>query len=91
MGYSTHYEGQIEITPPLNHEEVEFINKFKDTRRMHRKNGPYYIDGSGFMGQGNDSDVINSNNPDPSQPGLWCKWEITEDGKFLEWDGGLNS
>jgi len=23
-----------------------------------------------------------------SQPGLWCKWTVTEDNKSLEWDGG---
>jgi len=22
------------------------------------------------------------------QPGLWCQWVLTEDGNFLEWDGG---
>lgn len=22
------------------------------------------------------------------QPGLWCQWEITEDGTELQWDGG---
>lgn len=87
MGYSTYYEGQIEIDPPLNQDEINYLKKFHDTRRMHRKKGPYFVDGSGFMGQDHDSDVIDFNTPDPSQPGLWCKWEVTEDGKFLEWDG----
>jgi len=22
------------------------------------------------------------------QPSLWCQWTLTDDGKFLEWDGG---
>ena len=88
MGYSTHYEGQIEINPPLNEDEMDYLSKFRQTRRMHRKKGPYFVDGSGFMGQGHDDDILEFNNPDPSQPGLWCKWEVTEDGRFIEWDGG---
>lgn len=88
MGYSTFYEGQIEITPPLNKDEMDYLSKFRETRRMHREKGPYFVDGSGFMGQGNDDDILDFNSPDPSQPGLWCKWEITEDGRFIEWDGG---
>lgn len=88
MGYSTFYEGQIEITPPLNKDEMDYLSKFRQTRRMHREKGPYFVDGSGFMGQGHDDDVFDFNSPDPSQPGLWCKWEITEDGRFIEWDGG---
>jgi hypothetical protein len=88
MGYCTFYEGQIEINPPLNKDEMNYLSKFRQTRRMHREKGPYFVDGSGFMGQGHDDDVFDFNSPDPSQPGLWCKWEITEDGRFIEWDGG---
>lgn len=87
MGYTTDFEGQIEIDPPLNEAEVMYINKFSDTRRMHREKGPYYL-GTGMCGQDHESDIIDFNSPDPEQPGLWCQWEITEDGKYLQWDGG---
>jgi hypothetical protein len=55
---------------------------------MNRRNGPYFVDGSGFCGQGRDSDIIDFNEPPPGQPGLWCKWIPSEDGTYIEWDGG---
>lgn len=41
----------------------------------------------GFMGQDKDDTVIEYNDPSNNQPGLWCKWVPTEDGKCIEWDG----
>ena len=35
-----------------------------------------------------DPTIINYNQPAENQPGLWCQWVITDDGKYLEWDGG---
>ena len=37
MGNTTEFSGQINIEPPLNEQEIEFLNKFANTRRMHRK------------------------------------------------------
>jgi hypothetical protein len=88
MGYTTEFSGQVAIEPPLSSEEIEFLTKFAKTRRMDRKNGPYFVDGTGFHGQGKDADIIDRNVPPEGQPGLWCKWVPTEDGKFIEWDGG---
>ncbi len=87
MGYSTDFDGQIEISPPLNVREIAFLTKFNETRRMHRGEGPYYVDGSGLMGQGPDADVVNYNASAAGQPGLWCQWVPTEDGSALVWDG----
>ncbi len=50
--------------------------------------GEYFINGTGFMGQGDDESVLDHNTPPSTQPGLWCQWIITEDGKYIEWDGG---
>lgn len=88
MGYHTEFSGSIQIEPPLSPERIEFLTKFNQTRRMHRKNGPHFVDGTGYMGQGSDQDVIDYNSPDPSQPGLWCQWVPTPDGTAIEWDGG---
>lgn len=88
MGYTTEFEGQIKINPPLNSDEINYLKKFNDTRRMMRKNGPYFVDGSGMMGQGEDKDIIEYNSPPEGQPGLWCQWTPTEDGTAIEWDGG---
>jgi hypothetical protein len=54
---------------------------------MHRTKGPYFVDGTGYAGQGNDSDIINSNNSDPTQPGLWCQWIPNDEGNAIEWNG----
>ena len=88
MGYTTDFEGKLEITPPLNETEVKYIKKFNDTRRMERGNGPYYVGGGGFAGQDHEPDIINFNRPDPTQPTLWCQWTVSDDGTKLMWDGG---
>ena len=87
MGYTTTFTGGIVINPPLNKAEIDYLNKFSYTRRMERKNGPYFVDGTGNFGQGNDEDIINYNSPDPSQPGLWCQWVPTKNGKKIKWNG----
>jgi hypothetical protein len=88
MGYTTEFWGEVMIDPPLNEAEAEYLRKFANTRRMYRKKGPYFVDGSGDFGQGHDPDIIDFNNPDPSQPGLWCQWVPTPSRDALEWDGG---
>lgn len=89
MGYTTDFDGAVTIDPPLNEKEVEFINRFASTRRMNRKNGPYYANpGSDGVGQGGESDIIDYNTPPAGQPGLWCQWQVSEDGALIEWDGG---
>lgn len=88
MGYTTDFSGSVTIDPPLNAQEIEFLNKFADTRRMDRANGPYYVDGTGAFGQGPDSDIRNFNEPPAGQPSLWCQWVPNDEGTEIEWDGG---
>lgn len=88
MGYTTEFEGSIQIEPPLNAQEISFLRDFNHTRRMNRTRGPLFVRGSGFYGQGNDPDIIDYNQPHPDQPGLWCQWTPNEDGTAIEWDGG---
>ena len=87
MGYSTDFSGSIQITPPLNPQEVAFINQFADTRRMDRKLGPYFIDQDGNYGQNHKADILDYNSPPEGQPGLWCQWEAELDGSCLKWNG----
>lgn len=87
MGYTTEFSGQINIDPPLNHEEIVYLTKFAGARRMKCDQGPYYVDRGDFMGQANGPDVIDYNSPPEGQPGLWCQWEPTEDGRAIEWNG----
>lgn len=88
MGYTTTFTGEVTIDPPLNPTEVEYLRAFAESRRMKRVKGPYFVNGSGYFGQGRDEDVIEHNDPDPSQPGLWCQWVPSDDGDALVWDGG---
>lgn len=86
MGYTTEFDGQLAVEPPLNHQEIQFLTDFSNSRRMDREKGPYYI-GSGFYGQDREEDVRDYNRPPEGQPGLWCKWVPTEDGNSIEWSG----
>lgn len=88
MGYHTDFSGSIKVEPPLNAEEVAYLMKFAETRRMSRRNGPYFVDGGGFKGQVAADDVIDYNRPAQGQPGMWCQWVPTLDGTAIEWDGG---
>lgn len=87
MGYTTEFFGSVLIEPPLNTYEINYLKKFSATRRMLRTLGPYYVDGSGFVGQGHDPDIVDYNRPPEGQPGLWCKWIPTDDGTAIVWDG----
>lgn len=88
MGYTTDFDGSVEIVPPLSEKEIKYINAFNDTRRMDRENGPYYVGGGGMCGQDHEADIGDYNSPDASQPGLWCGWRTNEEGTVIEWDGG---
>lgn len=79
MGYSTSFTGRIEIEPPLNQSEIDYLTRFSDTRRMHRVQGPFYI-------IGDEVGVFNANKPPPGQPHLWCDFYPTEDGTALIWN-----
>jgi hypothetical protein len=101
MGYTTEFIGEVEVTPPLNASEVEYLQAFSRTRRMHRHSGPYTVqddlpsdpqrskwetEWDAKCGQRHTADVIEFNDPPPGQPGLWCQWVPDDDGLFIRWD-----
>ncbi len=47
----------------------------------------YFVGGSGLCGQDRDASVVDFNKPPIGQPGLWCQWEVTDNGLFLQWNG----
>lgn len=61
MGYTTDFEGEIAIVPPLNEHEASFLRDFNRSRRMIRRKGPLFVKGSGDFGQGHDDDIIDFN------------------------------
>ncbi|MFJ8622294.1 hypothetical protein ACIRD3_05550 [Kitasatospora sp. NPDC093550] len=86
MGYTTEFTGRVAVEPPLNGREIAYLRKFAGTRRMDRDNGPYFVDGTGWAGQGRDADIRAYNAPPAGQPGLWCHWEPTDDGAAIVWN-----
>lgn len=50
--------------------------------------GGYFVNETGFHGQDHGEDVIDHNGPPRGQPGLWCQWVPSHDGKSIVWDGG---
>lgn len=91
MGYNTDFIGRVEVDPPLNEQEIEYLRKFSESRRMDREKGPYFVDGENYTGLDKDSDIINHNRPPEGQPGLWCDWVPNDDGTAIEWNGDEKS
>lgn len=83
MGYTTEFTGSVTVTPPLNPDEIDYLRRFADSRRMDRTAGPYAVADTGFRGP----DVKDYNRPPQGQPGLWCDWTPTDDGSAIRWNG----
>ena len=49
--------------------------------------GEYFVDGEGDFGQGDEDNIVNYNEPPTTQPGLWCQWVPTREGRGIEWNG----
>lgn len=88
IGYTTDFTGEFTVTPPLNADEIAYLNDFAGSRRMERTKGPYYANPGTDFGQDRTEDVTNYNGPPSGQPGLWCQWRPADDGAIIEWDGG---
>jgi hypothetical protein len=94
MGYDSNFSGSFSLNKPLTEADKTFLKKFAETRRMKRKidgygvDGEFFVDGSGFNGDGDDSTIVDYNEPPRTQPGLWCQWIPNEDGTAILWDGG---
>ena len=49
--------------------------------------GEFYVGSTSDFGQTRDKSIIDFNLSPKSQPGLWCDWVVSDDGKYLEWNG----
>ena len=94
MGYTTDFTGKFKLNKPLDKETLTYLKKFSGTRRMKRKldpkygvEGEFYVDGGGDFGQAQEPNIIDYNESPSTQPGLWCQWAPTDDGKHIEWNG----
>lgn len=73
MGYTTYFEGQISVSPPLSYEERVFLATFSN------------VACSNYQPQQELVDAL----PDvqyPKNPGSWCDWVSNDDGTAIIWN-----
>ena len=101
MGYHTDFEGSFQLSKLATEQQIAYLNRFSQTRRVKRDvtilketqggsyglNDEYGNEGEYFVGECEKS-IIDINRPPSTQPGLWCDWVLTEDGTYLQWNGG---
>jgi hypothetical protein len=88
MGYTTDFIGHVELSPPLNTAEQQYLRAFADSRRYDRPHRPYEVPGNPAAEHDErpvDHDAYNS--VGPGQPSLWCHWTPCWDGCCLSFDG----
>jgi hypothetical protein len=87
MGYSTDFIGHLDIEPPLNDDEVEYLTVFFASRRCRREGGPYAVPGNPRAENLDGSWGDGGNQCAEGQPNLWCDWTVCWDGCCLTWNG----
>lgn len=94
MGYTTDFEGEFTLDKPLVEKDYKLLKGLSKTRRMKRRvsaaefgtDGEFYVEGTGYHGQGEDDSIVDYNTPPRTQPGLWCQWTPTSP-TTIAWDG----
>ena len=96
MGYSTDFDGRLNINKPVDAETEKVLVGLNTTRRIKRNvdealygvEGEFYFEGKGCFGQDEEENVIDYNCPPRTQPNLWCAWCLAGDNQGIVWDGG---
>lgn len=86
--------GEINIDPPLNQKEIEFLTKFSETRKCLYNSGQYDVSVNQelykepFINHPTTALEFHKFNTVPTgQPSFWCNWVPTSDGKKLVHNG----
>jgi hypothetical protein len=91
MGVTTRYLGHVDIEPPLNQDEYDYLRAFSRSRRSYRDRGPYEVfprdPHDEVPGLHGDAATERSNLIADGQPGYWCQWMPCPTGCCLSWDG----
>jgi len=89
MGYSTDLIGHIEISPPLNLQEQDYLGVFAASRRYRRRGGPYAVPDSLHVDDDRPpADLVAHGTPALGQPGFWCQWVSSCGGRCITHSGG---
>jgi hypothetical protein len=91
MGVTTRHLGHVEIDPPLNQSEHDYLRMFSRSRRSFRDRGPYAVlpndpheEAPALHGEAATERI---NRIAEGQPSLWCQWVPCPRGCCLAWDG----
>ena len=91
MGVTTRYLGHVEISPPLNQAEYDYLQMFSHSRRSFRESGPYAVfpvdPDEEVPTLHGDASAERDNRIADGQPGYWCQWVPCPRGCCLGWDG----
>jgi hypothetical protein len=89
MSYGTDLIGHIEISPPLNRQEQDYLRVFAASRRHRRRGGPYAVPAS-LRGDDDQisADPVAHSTPGEGQPGFWCQWVASCSGRCIAHNGG---
>jgi hypothetical protein len=88
MGTTTDFIGHINIDPPLNDAEENYLMAFAASRRYARPGGPYDVPRNPAADHDAPvADLDAYNTIAPGQPSLWCQWNPCWDGCCLSYDG----
>lgn len=87
MGVNTTYMGHIEIEPPLNPAERDYLTAFAASRRSWRRAGPDAVEPRDPHTGSSDTAVDRYNRIAQGKPSLWCQWVPCPSGCCLSWDG----
>lgn len=89
IAYINTFSGTRRMVRNVNRLQELFGEKHGLPEVGYGKEGEFFCMDDGNSGQSFDNDsIIEYNQPPSTQPSLWCQWVLTEDGEYLEWDGG---
>ena len=89
MGYTTIWHGKLAVKPPLPRAVTRYLTHFFERRHVlmspnHHEQGAFEVDHLPPHEVSEEPlDVVDWNRPPPSQPFMWCDWEIDPLGGSL--------
>lgn len=93
-----HYINRFSTTRRIKRNVEKIKETYSDWKKL-SFNGDLGEEGEYFVGDSEwilnwrsrddslDPSIIDYNEPPAKQPGLWCQWVVSLNGKYLEWDG----
>lgn len=87
MGYTTDFVGWVQMDPPLNEHETDYLRAFSQTRQWDRPKGRFVVLAHPLADDEPNGPVDAYNRPAPAEPGLWCPWTPAMEGNVLAFDG----